>query len=135
MAYRVLIAQFMHETNTFSKLPTTLEDYRKRWLIEGEAMVPRFTGTKNEIGGYIDAVKNYGWQPVWAGAANATPSGKLTRETWETIRDMIVDAARKAGARCSSCCAAWSDPTCRSPPRSTCTPMRRSAWRRTPMLW
>ena len=54
MAYRVLIAQFMHETNTFSKLPTTLEDYRKRWLIEGEAMVPRFTGTKNEIGGYID---------------------------------------------------------------------------------
>ena len=97
MAYRVLIAQFMHETNTFSKLPTTLDDYRKRWLIEGEAMVPRFTGTKNEIGGYIDAVKTYGWQPVWAGAANATPSGKLTKETWETIRDMIVNAARKAG--------------------------------------
>ncbi|HEX9522762.1 MAG TPA: M81 family metallopeptidase, partial [Reyranella sp.] len=45
MAYRVLIAQFMHETNTFSKLPTTLDDYRKRWLIEGEAMVPRFAGT------------------------------------------------------------------------------------------
>ena len=36
MAYRVLIAQFMHETNTFSKLKTTLEDYRKRWLVEGE---------------------------------------------------------------------------------------------------
>ena len=97
MAYRVLIAQFMHETNTFSKLPTTLEDYRKRWLIEGEAMVPRFTGTKNEIGGYIDAVKKYGWQPVWAGAANATPSGKLTKETWETIRDMIANAAKTAG--------------------------------------
>jgi microcystin degradation protein MlrC len=97
MAHRVLIAQFMHETNTFSKLPTTLEDYRKRWLIEGEAMVPRFKGTRNEIGGYIDSVANYGWQPVWAAAANATPSGKLTRETWETIGDMIVGAARKAG--------------------------------------
>lgn len=97
MAYRVLVAQFMHETNTFSKLPTTLEDYRKRWLIEGEAMVPRFTGTKNEIGGYIDAVKKYGWQPVWGAAANATPSGTLTRETWETIRDMIVGAAKGAG--------------------------------------
>jgi len=97
MAYRVLIAQFMHETNTFSKLKTTLEDYRKRWLIEGEAMVPRFTGTRNEIGGYIDSAARYGWEPVWAGAANATPSGKLTKETWETIRDMIVGAARKAG--------------------------------------
>ena len=32
---------------------------------------------------------------MWAGAANATPSGKLTRETWETIRDMIVNAAGK----------------------------------------
>ena len=97
MAYRVLIAQFMHETNTFSKLATTLEDYRKRWLVEGEAMVPRFTGTRNEVGGYIDSVKKYGWQPVWAGAANATPSGKLTKECWETIRDMIVGAAKKAG--------------------------------------
>jgi microcystin degradation protein MlrC len=97
MAYRVLIAQFMHETNTFSKLKTTLEDYRKRWLIEGEAMVPRFTGTKNEVGGYIDSVKKYGWEPVWATAANATPSGKLTKETWEHIRDLILDAAKKAG--------------------------------------
>ncbi len=97
MAYRVLIAQFMHETNTFSKLPTTLEDYRKRWLIEGEAMVPRFTGTKNEVGGYIDSVKKYGWEPVWAFAANATPSGKLTKDCWEHIRDAIVGAAKKAG--------------------------------------
>ena len=97
MAYRVLIAQFMHETNTFSKLKTTLEDYRKRWLIEGEEMVPRFTGTKNEVGGYIDSVKKYGWEPVWAAAANATPSGKLTKETWEHIRDLILGAAKKAG--------------------------------------
>eukprot|EP01034_Spumella_vulgaris_P005732 gene5732-7311_t len=51
MAYRVLIAQFMHETNTFSKLKTTLEDYRKRWLIEGEAMVPRATnGSERALG-------------------------------------------------------------------------------------
>ncbi len=97
MAYRVLIAQFMHETNTFSKLPTTLDDYRRRWLIEGEAMVPRFTGTKNEVGGYIDSVEKYGWGPVWGAAANATPSGTLTQECWETIRDMIVGAAQKAG--------------------------------------
>ena len=29
MAFRVLLAQFMHETNTFSRLPTTLDDYRR----------------------------------------------------------------------------------------------------------
>ena len=94
MPYRVLIAQFMHETNTFSKLKTTLDDYRRRWLIDGEEMVPRFKGTRNEVGGYIDQAANYGWEPVYAVAANATPSGMLTKETWETIRDMIVDAWR-----------------------------------------
>src|SRR6478752_4451471 len=97
MAYRVLIAQFMHETNTFSKLKTTLDDYRRRWLIDAEEMVPRFKGTRNEVGGYIDSAAKYGWDPVYAAAANATPSGTLTRETWETIRDKILGAARKAG--------------------------------------
>lgn len=97
MAHRVLVAQFMHETNTFSKLSTTLEDYRKRWLIEGADMVAHFTGTRNEVGGYIDSAKTYGWEPIWALAANATPSGKLTRECWETIRDRILAATRAAG--------------------------------------
>jgi len=97
MAYRVLIAQFMHETNTFSKLKTTLDDYRRRWLIDAEEMVPRFEGTRNEVGGYIDSAAKYGWEPVYAAAANATPSGTLTRETWETIRDKILGAAKKAG--------------------------------------
>src|SRR5471032_276209 len=97
MAYRVLLAQFMHETNTFSKLQTTLDDYRRRFLVEGPAIVPKFKGTKNEMGGYIDSAVKYGWEPVYAVAANATPSGTLTKETWETIRDIILDAARKAG--------------------------------------
>ena len=97
MAYRVLIAQFMHETNTFSKLRTTLDDYRRRWLVEGEEMVPRFKGTRNEVGGYIDHAARHGWEPVYAVAANATPSGMLTRQTWETIRDKIVGAAKEAG--------------------------------------
>jgi microcystin degradation protein MlrC len=97
MAYRVLLAQFMHETNTFSKLKTTLDDYRRRFLVEGGAIVPKFTGTRNEMGGYIDSAAKHGWEPVYAVAANATPSGTLTRETWETIRDIILDAARKAG--------------------------------------
>ena len=41
MAYRVLLAQFKHETNTFSKLPTTLDDYRRHSLVEGEAIMPK----------------------------------------------------------------------------------------------
>ena len=97
MAYRVLIAQFMHETNTFSVLPTTLDDYRRRWLVQGEALATRFAGTRTEIGGLLDAAAQHGWDLVPALAANATPSGRLTAQTWNWIRDAIVDAARAAG--------------------------------------
>ncbi|TWT13919.1 M81 family metallopeptidase [Reyranella sp. CPCC 100927] len=97
MAHRVLIAQFMHETNTFSKLPTTLDDYRRTWLVYGNELGERFRGTKSEIGGLLDAAETYGWTLVPALAANATPSGKLTPETWQTIRDGIVGAVRNAG--------------------------------------
>lgn len=98
MPRRILVAQFAHETNTFSRLPTALEDYRRRWLVEGAAIVPRFRGTRTELGGLIDHAEKAGWELVPAVAANATPSGKLTRECWETIRDMIVGAARRPGA-------------------------------------
>lgn len=94
MPSRVLIAQFMHETNTFSKLSTTLEDYRRQRLVEGDAIVPNFTGTRNELGGFIDAAKLHGWTPVWGIAANTIPSGPLTREAWEHISGRILDAAR-----------------------------------------
>jgi microcystin degradation protein MlrC len=96
MTRRILIAQFAHETNTFSRLPTTLEDYRRRWLLEGDEIAPRFRGTRTEIGGLIDYAEKAGWQLVPTVAANATPSGKLTRETWETIRDRILTRARTA---------------------------------------
>lgn len=97
MAHRVLIAQFMHETNTFSVLPTTLEDYRRRWLVQGAELATRFAGTHTEIGGLLDAAAQHGWDLVPALAANATPSGRLTAQTWAWIRDAIVDAARAAG--------------------------------------
>jgi microcystin degradation protein MlrC len=97
MTRRVYTAQFAHETNTFSRLPTTLEDYRRRWLLEGDEIAPRFRGTRTEIGGLLDYAEQSGWELVTGVAANATPSGKLTRETWETIRDRIVSRAREAG--------------------------------------
>src|SRR5688572_5356711 len=96
MPRRILIAQFAHETNTFSRLPTTLDDYRRRWLVVGEALIERFRDTRTEIGGLIDYAAAAGWELVPAVAANATPSGKLTRETWETIRDLIIASARRA---------------------------------------
>ncbi len=68
MSKRVLIAGFKHETNTFSKLPTDLAAY-----------------------------KRYGWRPVLSIAADATPSGKVTREVFELVLGQILGDIERAG--------------------------------------
>lgn len=98
MAPRILIAGFKHETNTFSKLPTDLVAYRARALYVGDdEMRAAYAGTNTEIAGFMDACKTYGWEPVLAVAADATPSGKVTREAFDTISGYILEAIESKG--------------------------------------
>lgn len=98
MAPRVLIAGFKHETNTFSKLPTGLDAYRARAFHFGEeAMRAAYTGTNTEIAGFIDACGTHGWEPVFACAADATPSGMVTVEAYDTIAGHIFTTIEEEG--------------------------------------
>ena len=97
MAPRVLIAGFKHETNTFSKLPTTLESYQARGLNRGEDMRTALAGTNTEIAGFLDACARHGWEPVLAIAADATPSGRVTREAFDEISGHILKTLDDAG--------------------------------------
>lgn len=96
MSNRVLIAGFKHETNTFSKLPTTLESYRARGYYRGEELQKVYTGTNTEIAAFLDTCAKHGFTPILSRAADATPSGKLTRDTYESITSEIVADAKTA---------------------------------------
>ncbi|MFN3745694.1 MAG: M81 family metallopeptidase [Hyphomicrobiaceae bacterium] len=97
MTKRVLIAGFKHETNTFSILPTTLQSYEARGYVKGAAIAPFFRGTNTEIAAFLDGCAKYGWEPVLSVAADATPSGKLTRDCYETIAGAILADVERAG--------------------------------------
>lgn len=97
MSKRVLIAQIMHETNTFSRLATGEDAYRRRYLVTGPAMAEQFRGTRTEIGGFLEAADKFGWELVHAIAANATPSGKVTAECWALLKGAVLDALDKEG--------------------------------------
>src|SRR3954462_4397363 len=86
---RVLLGQIKHETNTFSRLATTLDDYRARYLVYGDDLTS-FTNTETEVGGYREAAKRYGWTLVNTLAANATPSGPVTADAWNHLRDTLL---------------------------------------------
>jgi microcystin degradation protein MlrC len=56
-----------------------------------------YTGTNTEIAGFMDSCEKYGWEPVLAVAADATPSGKVTREAFDTVTGHILEAIETRG--------------------------------------
>ncbi len=94
---RILTAAFKHETNTFSPLPTDLAAYAARSLLYGAAVPAYFTGTATEMGAFIDAAREQGWELVHSVAGDATPSGKVTRAAFEQIVGSIEEALRSQG--------------------------------------
>ncbi len=94
---RILTAVFKHETNTFSPLPTDLASYAARCLRHGAEIPAYFRGTATEMGAFIDAGERHGWELVHTVAADATPSGKVTRVAFDAIAGTIEHALRTLG--------------------------------------
>lgn len=97
MTKRILIAGFKHETNTFSVLPTDLEAYRARCLYFGAEILEVFADTNSEISGFLDICGKNGWTPVPCVVGDASPSGVVTREAYDTICGRILDDATRDG--------------------------------------
>jgi len=94
---RIAVAGFMHESNTFSEVPTTLQSYRDANLDYGTDLVPRWKDAHHEMGGFLEGGERSGFEVVPILMAQATPSGPLTEEAYETIFGDIVKGLRKAG--------------------------------------
>ena len=93
---RILIAQFKHESNSFTPKATTLDDYRKRSLVFGDEVVQRYAGTESELGAFLEIFgAREDVEILPAVDANACPGGPLTKETFDFIRDAIVNCCKE----------------------------------------
>jgi microcystin degradation protein MlrC len=97
MTHRVLMAGFRHETNTFSRLPTDLAAFEARALYRGAEIERAYQGTQTEMAAFFDACPRHGWTPIPVLAADATPSGKVTRAAFETFTNEILAALDSEG--------------------------------------
>ena len=82
---RFVIAVMRHETNTFSPLPTVLEDFGRGMSggpATGAEAVRAMAGTNNPIAAFLDIAKARGAEAVVPIAANASPSGKVTDDAF-----------------------------------------------------
>jgi microcystin degradation protein MlrC len=92
--YRVVIGMMSHETNTFSTVKTTLEDFKPMY---GQDIIDTLRGTRSGIGGYIDVFEREGIDYIPTIAATATPAGELRNKDYWYIVNYIKDGIKKAG--------------------------------------
>ncbi|MBA7526159.1 hypothetical protein ES705_18320 [subsurface metagenome] len=93
--FRILIAEFKHETNTFCKEKTGLSEYNKRYIKYGQEIIDFFKNTKVEIGAFIDVCKKENFEIIPTIAANASPGGTVTREMFELVKKNIIDTINR----------------------------------------
>lgn len=93
---RVFAASMKHETHSFVSSRTDLESFRNRDYVLGDAIPPRFRGTRTEWGAVFDAADRLGWTVIHPLAAWATPSGLVTADTFRHFCDTILAALKAA---------------------------------------
>lgn len=91
---RIGIAGFSHESNSFLKVPTTLDRYKESGLHYGREVVDVWRDAHHEVGGYLEGAERFGFTPVPLMMASAHPAGPLTKDTYETLAGELVERVR-----------------------------------------
>ncbi|HEU4793777.1 MAG TPA: M81 family metallopeptidase, partial [Nitrolancea sp.] len=85
------IGAISHETNTFSKIPTTIESFEQHRYAEGDAIIATYRDTETPIGGFIDGAEERGITLVPTLAAYALPSGIVAAGALRLLTDRLCD--------------------------------------------
>ena len=88
---KIVVAMMMHETNTFSPVPTPLAAFRP---LAGDAAVEEFRDTNTQLGGFLHVAREIGAEVAVPLAAGAHPSGYVEKAAYEDMCEAIVGAIR-----------------------------------------
>ena len=88
---KIVVAMMMHETNTFSPVPTPLASFRP---LSGQAAIEEFRGTNTQLGGFLNVAHEVGAEITVPVAAGAHPSGRVETAAYEDMCGAIVGAIR-----------------------------------------
>ena len=94
---RVGILSLIHESNTFSHTPTTLDLFRRDGILTGEAVADHFKGGFHEISGFLEGLDDAGIDAVPLFYASTPPSGRITRDTCDALIEMMFEQLAGAG--------------------------------------
>ena len=95
---RFAIGMFAHETNTFRAGLTEMDDFKKRHWFEGDDMLTEHRGVRTDLGGMLAAGAALNIDLVPTIATTTEPSGLISRDAYETIRDELFSRIEAAHA-------------------------------------
>lgn len=93
MSFRVLSAQIMHESNSFSVRLTSLDRFADMILLHGDEALRALDDTNTEVAGFLDVAREKDWELVHVVSAHANPAGCVTEEAFEEIVRTVENAA------------------------------------------
>jgi len=91
---RILIAMMKHETNTFSPVVTDWARFEDWGAFLGADVVKTYKNTAMPIAAYMKIADELGAEIVTPLATEAMPSGKVTKDAYEHMAGLIVEAAK-----------------------------------------
>ena len=91
---RIGVAYLLQESNTFSPLSTSLDDFG---ITVGPALVERWRGTRTEIAGFLDVLRRPGIETVPLVAGWALTKGRILPDAFAQMKRMLADSLRAAG--------------------------------------
>lgn len=91
---RVGLGYLLQETNTFSPVETRVRDFHPLF---GEPLLDQWRGSRTEIGAFLDTLgpTNHEAVPLFAGWAMT--AGCMSAETFESLKQSVVDQVRASG--------------------------------------
>jgi microcystin degradation protein MlrC len=94
---RVGIIALLQESNTFLAGRTTLADFEREVLCEGEEVRRRFAGSHHEVGGFFAGLDDAGIEAVPIFAARALPGGVVAADAFDELIRRMLAALDRAG--------------------------------------
>lgn len=96
---RIGIVALLHESNTFVREFTTLENFRADLYLIGEPIRDRLSESHHEVGGFFAGLVESGGpdvEPVPLVAFRATPSGVIAEDTFEFLSTQVLESVGAA---------------------------------------
>jgi microcystin degradation protein MlrC len=92
---RVAVTQCFHEANAFAPLPITVDDFKRRHYVNGDAVRARFSNDHDWLTGITHALDAAGAETVFGLCTACLPGGVVERPSFEAILADMCEAMRE----------------------------------------